>query len=76
MGERMSALFAGTVGLTLMIATGFLAYAIWRDLRHMKEAEAYFHEQRRLMRRLEGLQFNRDEFFDQVDKYRGAFDGR
>ena len=72
----MDVYVAMTVGLVLMAGVILLGYHILRDLRHMKEAEAYFHEQRRLMRRLEGLQFDRDHFFDQVDEYRSAFDGR
>jgi hypothetical protein len=72
----MDVAIAAIVGTTLMGGMGLLAYHILRDLRHMKESEAYFHEQRRLMRRLEGLQFDRDHFFDQVDQYRSAFDGR
>lgn len=73
----MDAVIAAIVGTGLMLGMGLLAHHIIRDLRNMRAAEAYWHDQRRLMRRLEGMQFesfNREHFFEQVDQYRSAFD--
>jgi hypothetical protein len=75
----MSALFAGIVGLTLMAGVLLLGYSILSDLRRERRKEAYMLEQERLLRRLQTVPFytiDREQFFNQVDEYRSAFDGR